>query len=60
MKIYLFALKGHDVIMCHHTFRRQNISHNSRRNLAECGPTLGFDVMRLAGDPQKPVAFGRP
>ena len=26
--------------------RRQNIWHNSRRKLAECGPRLGVDVMR--------------
>ena len=28
--------------------RRQNIRHNSRRRLAECGPRLGVDVMRRA------------
>ncbi|WP_375182528.1 PAS domain-containing protein [Sphingomonas adhaesiva] len=28
--------------------RRQNIRHNSRRKLAECGPRLGVDVMRRA------------
>ena len=28
--------------------RRQNIWHNSRRKLAECGPRLGVDVMRRA------------
>jgi hypothetical protein len=28
--------------------RRQNIRHNSRRKLAECGPRLGFDVRRRA------------
>ena len=28
--------------------RRQNIRHNSRRRLAECGPRLGFDVRRRA------------
>ena len=29
-----------------HIVRRQNIWHNSRRKLAECGPRLGVDVMR--------------
>ncbi|CAH0498167.1 hypothetical protein [Novosphingobium sp. CECT 9465] len=28
--------------------RRQNIRHNSRRKLAECGPRLGVDVRRRA------------
>ena len=28
--------------------RRQNIRHNSRRRLAECGPRLGVDVRRRA------------
>jgi acetyl-CoA C-acetyltransferase len=28
--------------------RRQNIWHNSRRKLAECGPRLGFDIRRRA------------
>ena len=28
--------------------RRQNIWHNSRRKLAECGPRLGVDVRRRA------------
>ena len=28
--------------------RRQNIRHNSRRRLAECGPRLGVDVKRRA------------
>ena len=28
--------------------RRQNIWHNSRRKLAECGPRLGVDVRRQA------------
>ncbi|ABQ71690.1 transposase IS66 (plasmid) [Rhizorhabdus wittichii RW1] len=28
--------------------RRQNIRHNSRRRLAECGPRLGVDVSRRA------------
>ena len=28
--------------------RRQNIRHNSRRKLAECGPRLGVDVKRRA------------
>jgi hypothetical protein len=30
------------------TVRRQNIWHNSRRRLAECGPRLGVDVRRRA------------
>ena len=28
--------------------RRQNIRHNLRRRLAECGPRLGVDVRRRA------------
>ena len=28
--------------------RRQNIRHNSRRKLAECGPRLGLGFMRRA------------
>ena len=28
--------------------RRQNIWHNSRRRIAECGPRLRFDVRRRA------------
>ena len=28
--------------------RRQNIRHNSRRKIAECGPRLGVDVTRRA------------
>ena len=30
------------------TVRRQNIRHNLRRRLAECGPRLGVDVRRRA------------
>ena len=40
-KVMLKALNGLHV-------RRQNIRHNSRRRLAECGPRLGVDVKRRA------------
>nr|WP_277986044.1 SDR family NAD(P)-dependent oxidoreductase [Sphingobium cupriresistens] len=37
-----YAREGADVAIV----RRQNIRHNSRRRLAECGPRQGVDVRR--------------
>src|SRR5690606_2752114 len=37
-----------EIVVTARRVRRQNIRHNSRRRLAECGPRLGVDVKRRA------------